>query len=293
MGENSKISWTEHTWNPWIGCTKVSPGCANCYAEEQNKLRQWNKNGWGPGAPRKRTSEANWRKPIGWNKVAMNNLKTGGGRRRVFCASLADWLDDEVPPRWQNDLLELIGRTPYLDWLLLTKRPENWEGVMTNAILAGVDVAHDWVNDRPPRNVWIGASAEDQERANERLPLLMEIPARVRFLSCEPLLGPVDLFAACFNTEDPEFDDDDTEPVEFGKNHHGLRFGVDWVICGGESGGAKSRREMEPEWAYSLRGQCADAGVAFYFKQFSGRWPAKVPPELDGVRHVEFPEVRA
>src|SRR5580692_7935980 len=121
MGENSKIEWCDHTFNPWIGCQKVSPGCDHCYAETQNNLRKWNGGKWGPHAPRKRTSEANWKKPLQWQKRAAEF----SGRRRVFCASLADVFDNKAPDGARDDLFDLIRETPSLDWLLLTKRPEN------------------------------------------------------------------------------------------------------------------------------------------------------------------------
>jgi len=263
MSENSSIEWTDHTFNPWIGCAKVSPGCANCYAATQDKFRRWTPDGWGKGKPRKRTSPANWKQPLAWNRDGGKS----GTRPRVFCASLADWLDDEVPIGWLIDLFDLISATPHLDWLLLTKRPQNFrprfEKLRESRTSAGW-----WMDGREgciPANVWIGTTVEDQARADERLPLLLQIPARVRFLSCEPLLGPVDLFAACFN--DP--DDSLEEKTRFGTNHRGLRFGVDWVIAGGESG--PGARPMHPAWAQSLRDQCNAAGVPFLFKQW-GEW---------------------
>lgn len=131
--KNTNIEWCDHTFNPWIGCTKVSPGCAHCYAETRDK-RFTGGIHWGRGAPRNRTSPSNWNEPIKWNngaaKLAANcsqAFEYPSRRPRVFCASLADWLDDEVPIKWLADLLDLIRDTPNLDWLLLTKRPQNWE----------------------------------------------------------------------------------------------------------------------------------------------------------------------
>lgn len=242
MAENSKIEWTDHTFNPWIGCTKVSPGCANCYAESQDKFRSWTPEGWGKGKPRKRTSEANWRKPIAWNKVSANNAKTGGRRLRVFCASLADWLDPEVPSSWRKDLIDVIEDTSNLDWLLLTKRPH----------LLYADF------DELPPNVWLGTSAEDQARWDERVPQLLRAPAAVRFVSAEPLLGPIDM-----GTARPE-----------------------WLIVGGESG--PKARPMDPMWAYRLRKQCGDR-TSFFMKQMGGvRKPFPEIPRSLMVR--EFPQ---
>jgi protein gp37 len=193
--EFSKIEWTDHTFNPWIGCQKVSPGCDHCYAETQNKFRKWNGGDWGPHAPRKRTSDANWLKPLQWDKAA----RAAGIRRKVFCASLADWLDNKAPKQWRQDLADLIGATPNLDWLLLTKRIENYERFAP------------W-NYRP--NVWLGVTCEDQQHYNRRWPILSEIPAPVQFISYEPALAPLNLMSQY--------------PAGF----------PDWVICGGESGTA-------------------------------------------------------
>jgi protein gp37 len=295
MAENSTIEWTDHTFNPWIGCTKVSPGCLHCYAETQDNFRKWTPDGWGKGKPRRRTSTALWNQVRKWNRdaerrrvSALHSWPAGKplewSRPRVFCASLADWLDDEVPVEWLADLLQLIHETPALDWLLLTKRPENFTGRTcaasfhlsgyrdgqtsenpTAAPMSAWEAVMDWSRGICPLpNVWVGTTVEDQTRADQRIPKLLEIPARVRFLSCEPLLGPVDLFAACFNDDDPE-----EEKIQFGRNHRGLRFGVDWVIAGGESG--PGARPMHPEWARSLRDQCQAAGVPFLFKQW-GEW---------------------
>lgn len=262
--KNSAIEWTDHTFNPWEGCTKVSPGCAHCYAEARNRRFAGGAN-WGPGAPRRRTSAQNWKQPLRWNAEAEEDQRLSYGqapRPRVFCASLADWLDDDVPIEWLADLLNVIRQAPHLDWLLLTKRPQNWRGRITAAMqFARVNRRIDlqamlagWLLEIAPENVWIGGTAEDQERADERIPLLLEIPARVRFLSCEPLLGPVDLRVA----EDPH-----------GVLQRNFVPGIQWVICGGESGAGA--RPMHPDWARSLRDQCASAAVPFFFKQW-GEW---------------------
>lgn len=254
MGQDSKIEWTDHTFNPWMGCTKVSKGCKNCYAENQMDHR-WNKVQWGPGKPRVRTSEAMWKKPIQWNAEAGKT----GIRPRVFCASLADWLDPEVPIEWLADLLELISMTPHLDWLLLTKRPGFWWDrvdaalrfqLCSNPSLSGLEfLSRVWLDGYVPNNVWIGTSVEDQETAEARISHLLNIPAKVRFLSCEPLLGPVDLASGAGVTywDDP-------------------CAGIHWVICGGESG--PNARPMHPDWARGLRDQCNEAGVSFFFKQW-------------------------
>jgi protein gp37 len=178
MGENSKIEWTDHTFNPWIGCQKVSPGCDHCYAEAMMDHR-YHKVEWGPHGERKRTSEANWRKPRHWAKAARDT----GKRPRVFCASLADIFDNQVPHQWRDDLWALIDQTPQLDWLLLTKRPEN--------------IAKMLPEYGQPRNVWFGMTAEDQEHFDRRWRIFRQLDATVLFVSYEPALGPLKLgFAA-------------------------------------------------------------------------------------------------
>jgi protein gp37 len=186
-------------------------------------------------------------------------------RPRVFCASLADWLDDEVDTEWLADLLRLIHSTPHLEWLLLTKRPQSWRSRMeaVKEIDGDNAIAWNWTKSEPhiPYNVWIGTSVEDQTRADERIPALLKIPARVRFLSCEPLLGPVDLAFG-----HPKW--------RTAESYHAY---IHWVICGGESG--TNARPMHPDWARGLRDQCKAAGVPFLFKQW-GEW-------APGVAHLK------
>lgn len=324
--KDTKIEWCDHTWNPWIGCTKVSPGCANCYAAAMDK--RFGGGHWGKGAPRRRTSAANWRQPLRWNKKTAYDCPACGStflqetsamkgmywecdcsctgtyctqrRPRVFCASMADWLDDEVPIEWLADLLDLIRRTPNLDWQLLTKRPEDWRGRMLDAeVWARDNTAEDdrssllarwiglWRMSRepggppPPHNVWIGTTVEDQARADERIPHLLQIPARVRFLSCEPLLGPVDLESMWI---DSIHADAAVRPLSGYVSSDGCyqpwtdkRHRLHWVICGGESG--PGARPMHPDWARSLRDQCKADGVPFFFKQW-GQW-GPLPDDAD------------
>lgn len=262
MAENTKIEWCDHTFNPWEGCTKVSVGCAHCYAEARNARFAGGKApNWGPGAPRRRTSAANWDLPHKWEGRA-DRFPKPARRPRVFCASLADWLDPEVPVEWLFDLLDLIRQTRHLDWLLLTKRPELWkERLRAVYVHERLDAWHplaDWVKDwlcgTPPENVWAGTTVENQEAAGKRVPELLCIPARVRFLSCEPLLEEVRLRQMRHNNDwDPPAVPD----------------GIHWVICGGESG--RDARPMHPDWARALRDDCQEAGVPFFFKQW-GEW---------------------
>jgi len=283
MAENSKIEWCDHTFNPWEGCTKVSPGCTHCYAESRNK--RFGGGNWGKGKPRRRTTTANWRKPLQWNKsdictaCEMECFVTDNRTRccdaeprkpRVFCASLADWLDDEVPIEWLADLLQVIFSTPNLDWLLLSKRPELWKNRIHQArdqcFYGARPMAQAWLDGTPPENAWIGVSVEDQERANERVSKLLDIPARIHFLSVEPMLGAIDLKL--------------TRKIGWAKAggpneaKHGYAAGVpcqdcspnvDWVIFGGESG--PGARACNVEWIREGVRQCREAGVAPFVKQ--------------------------
>lgn len=252
MGKNSAIEWTDHTFNPWIGCTKVSAGCANCYAEAMMDKRLGRVQ-WGVNGTRERTSAANWRQPIKWDREAAE----AGARRRVFCASLADVFEDRPElVAWRADLFALIVTTPHLDWLLLTKRPENV-----------IDMALGQApNAKIPDNVWLGVSVENQEQADRRIPLLLLIPARVRFLSMEPMLGPVDLVeAGALWTSVQDNSIVKTTPA--------WRL-INWVIVGGESG--HNARPMHPDWSRSIRDQCQAAGVPFFFKRWGQYSPASV-----------------
>jgi protein gp37 len=245
MAENSKIEWTDHTFNPWWGCQRVSPGCQHCYAE--TLANRYGHAVWGPAKTTQRRMMSNdyWKQPYKWHKQAV----VGGVRRRVFCASMADVFEDHPDVvEARRTLFDVISDTPGLDWLLLTKRPENIKPMLIDAGCGFQDL---------PPWVWIGTSVEDQEQADERIPHLLNVPARVRFLSCEPLLGPVDL----------------SEMARRGRDSYGLRDGgIHWVICGGESG--HGARPMHPDWARSLRDQCQAAGVAYFFKQWGEYAPA-------------------
>jgi len=258
MGENSAIEWCDHTFNPVWGCSKVSPGCDHCYAEAFDHRLGWNH--WGVDAPFREFPGKYWDQPFKWNSIARHE----GRRARVFCASMADVFDKRWPGAVRPRLWDVIRKTPNLDWLLLTKRIGN----------AADMLPADWERGYP--NVWLGASIVNQEEADRDIPKLLATPAAVHFLSCEPLLGPIDL--GC--TPRPA-----TLPVPIGDIADGidpLRYvngHIDWVIAGGESG-AKAR-PMHPAWPRLLRDQCAAAGVPFFFKQW-GEWiPFKPVPGGD------------
>jgi protein gp37 len=247
MGENSKIEWTDHTFNAWIGCQKVSPGCDNCYAEALMDKR-YGKVEWGPHGERKRTSVANWQLPRRWAKAA----RAGGPRPRVFCASLADVFDNQVPVEWRSDLFDLIAGTPELDWLLLTKRPENLCRMFPHGY---------W------KNVWLGVTCEDQTHYNRRWPLLAEIiRVPIRFVSYEPALGSLSPLGVAL-------------PL-------GMQF-PEWIICGGEAG--SRARDMDPAWARTLLDTCKFFNIKFFMKQMTDRRP--IPQDLM-VREFPQPDVR-
>lgn len=278
MSAVTNIEWCDSTFNPWIGCTKVSLACDDCYAARSTPARTLGV-GWGPHEERRRTSAANWAQPRRWNAQAAEFRAKHGRRQRVFCASLADVFDNQAQPAWRADLFELIQATPHLDWLLLTKRIGNAWKMMADAL--GVSMASLKL---PPPNVWLGSTVVNQEEADRDIPKLLAVPAAKRFLSVEPMLGRI-------------YIEDIPDPVggECLKPLAGLRWlrdgngrcetiatpgRIDWVICGGESG--PKARPMHPDWARSLRDQCEAAGVPFLFKQW-GEWlPAKEGRSITG-----------
>jgi protein gp37 len=250
--ENTAIEWADHTFNAWLGCTKVGPGCARCYAETLMDTR-YGKVEWGRGKPRVLTSDANWKKPLSWDRKAAKE----GRRPRVFCMSLADLFDDEVPDAWHHGLWKLIDRCQDLDWLCLTKRPENYGRYLPWL------AKHPGLPDpdgRPWPHVWLGTTVENRRDGLPRVDLLRQTPAAVRFLSAEPLLEDLGAFDLA---------------------------GIGWVIAGGESG--PGFRPMLAGWARGLRDHCARSGVAFFFKQWSGFNPKRLGRELDGRTHDELP----
>jgi len=252
MGEKTRIKWTDKTWNPWIGCTKISEGCAHCYAEKNIAAvrRRGGKVLWGPGMPRARTK--GWDQVRRWNRTAQKK----GTLIKVF-PSLCDVFDSDPEQEktldgWRQDLFDLIKETPALSWLLLTKRPE----------VAALPRWAEQIAQFGPK-VWLGTSVENQKTADRRLPILVEqIPSKNKFVSAEPLLGAVDL--------SPWLAD------------------VKWVIVGGES--KKNARRMELDWARSIRKQCASAGVKFFFKQVGGSDAKNGGNLLDGEAIEEEPD---
>ncbi len=295
MTAATKIEWADSTFNPWSGCTKISPACDHCYAEALSKRAPKTIGQWGAGAPRRRTSAAYWKQPLRWNAERFAGCNECGHRgvpvkgatgwqcesclhvnlspqrRRVFCASLADVFDNEADPEWRAELFELIATTPHLDWLLLTKRIGNADQMMRIASTG----ARMWGAEWPLPNVWLGATICNQSEADRDIPKLLATPAAKRFLSIEPMLGPIDL-TKVRQTVSPGYFGDcltwDHRPHNGGAPLPAWPR-LDWVICGGESG--PGARPMHPDWVRSLRDQCAAAGGPFLFKQW-GEWlPAK------------------
>ncbi|NKC10993.1 MAG: DUF5131 family protein [Gammaproteobacteria bacterium] len=235
--ERSRIEWTDHTFNPWWGCTRVSPGCDNCYAQALDK--RVGGQHWGPRARMRLMSAQYWKQPRKWAKK---------GAARVFCASMADVFDKRAPATERVKLWALIRETPELEWLLLTKRPQNMSRFLPC----------DW----PLGNVRLGVTTENMEEVERRAPVLLKLPHRLApFVSAEPLLESLDL--------------------------SGYLGDVGWVIAGGESG--PRFRTVQAGWLLSLRDQCLDAGVPFFFKQWGGRTPKAGGHELEGQAWRQFP----
>lgn len=256
MSERTGIEWTDATFNPWWGCSRVSPACAHCYADTFAK-RYGHSGLWGEDAPRRIMSDSHWSKPRTWDRRAM----TDGRRLKVFCASMADVFDDAAGlEQHRTRLWNLIEGTPWLHWQLLTKRPEN---VMRLA---------PW-GDSWPDNVWIGTSIENS-RFTFRADILRDIPAASRFISAEPLL------ASLFLNGRPG-----RKPLDLD--------GIDWIIAGGESG--PRPRTMDMAWVREIRDAASDAGAAFFLKQLGG-YPDKRGKDkalLDGRLWRELPPIAA
>jgi protein gp37 len=262
MGTTTHINWTEHTWNPWQGCRKVSPGCKFCYMyRDKERYGQ---------DPKKvvRSTPATFNKPLGWKEPA-----------RVFTCSWSDWFIEEADA-WRDEAWDIIKRTPHLTYQILTKRPER----------IADHLPADWGEGY--LNVWLGVSVESQEYANERIPLLLQAPAQVRFLSCEPLLGPLDLeYIRCPWCN--EFEDDCPMCMaDADGNWINSLLSINWVITGGESG--PKARPAQLEWFKSIRDQCQSNYVAYHHKQHggwhrvNGEWGGR---ELDGKTWDELPRL--
>lgn len=266
MSKTTKIAWCDSTWNPWIGCTKVGPGCDHCYAEVQDSRKRWGGVAhWGSGVPRHRTSESYWKQPLAWNKKAALSGKSW----RVFCASLADVFDNEVPIDWRYDLFDVIAATPNLSWLLVTKRIGN---VFSMA-------PPTWHKEGFPTNVRLLITVCNQEEADRDIPKLLALPVR-NGISYEPALGPVDWSSVQML---------DGDSLGCGLFSHSEGRGIEWIIIGGESaqGGARAR-SFNLEWARSAIKQCRVAGVPVFVKQLGSHTYDMPTPLLSvGVARIQ------
>jgi protein gp37 len=282
MSDNSAIEWTDATWNPVTGCTKVSPGCDHCYAE--TFAERWRgtaghhfANGFDVTLRPELLGQ-----PLRWQRA-----------RRVFVNSMSDLFHDAVPEEFIAEVFAVMAAAHWHTFQLLTKRHGRMRNLLNSpdfrelVQLESATLAHEGVDimtnnpweSWPLPNVWIGCSVEDQRWADIRIPALLDTPAARRFLSCEPLLGPVELTRWLKRPQIPACDRcDPGGPVDADSGHlwgrcrcdcHPHQPGLDWVIAGGESG--HQARPMHPDWARSLRDQCQAAGVPFFFKQF-GAW---------------------
>lgn len=276
MAEKTGIHWADATWNPWMGCKMVSPGCAKCYM-----FREMNLYGRNPNAV-VRTSFKTFRSPLNW---ARTKKVTDGAR--IFTCSWSDWFIDKAD-EWREEAWKIVHDTPQYTYMILTKRPER---ILDH-------LPKDWGDGYP--NVWLGVSAENQDMADLRIPLLMAVPVKVRWISAEPLLGRIDferyLYLSGSSTAGPWRD-------ALGRHRGGGGIGgqmissipsgdINWVITGGESDPAP--RACDPDWVRSIRDQCIQANVAYFHKQNGGRskcrchgaWGCRL---LDGRTWDEFP----
>ncbi len=331
MGAKTGIEWTDATWNPILGCSRVSEGCRNCYAETIAGRFGAGKETVYSGLTQIVNGRAVWTGKIKETRQLLQPL-SWRTPRRVFVNSMSDLFHENVSDELRDRIFAVMALSPKHTFQVLTKRPERMLRYMTyhyrvvspgprEAVygvvtqMRGYNREHpEWLRlacatssclNHPLPNLWLGVSVEDQKAADERIPLLLQTPAAKRFISAEPLLGAVDLEAAAHGFTCAGTDDGRSHPLR----------GLDWVICGGESG--PNARPMHPDWARSLRDQCADADVPFFFKQW-GEWrprdqmpedtwqrldaAGEVPGEapyrvgkkaagalLDGVEHKAFP----
>jgi len=289
MAEITGIAWTDSTFNPWIGCTKVGPGCDHCYAEVQDSRKRWGgTTHWGAGVARYRTSASNWAQPIAWDKKAA----ASGKPWRVFCASLADVFDGDVDQAWRDDLWHLIFQTQHLSWLLVTKRVGNVRRM----------VPAQWMNEKFPNNIRLLITVCNQEEADRDIPKLLALPCK-NGISYEPALGPVNFWLYLRPTTHAK---KTPAQIAYAKSTDDewvwkARF-IDWIIAGGESG--SKARPFVLGWGKDTIRQCQAAGVPVFFKQAgsnatnregvkhpfkdrAGADPAEWPPDL---RIREFPK---
>jgi len=251
---STKIEWTDKTWNPIVGCSKVSPACDHCYAERMAARLAQN-----PHAPAAYQSVVQPGRPWTWNgKTSMveSSLETPLHWRkpcRVFVGSMTDLFHPSTPFEWIDKIIDIMSQTPHITYQILTKRPERMHDY----------IAHNmWLTNAPMEHVWFGVTVENQDQADKRIPVLLDTPAAVRFVSIEPMLGPVDL-ASYFYQDNVYCGDDTSGFLDYQE-------GLDWVIVGGETG--PGARPMRIQWVLDLQSQCKDSGVPFFFKKWGSAW---------------------
>jgi protein gp37 len=291
VSEQTGISWAHHTHNLWWGCQEVSEACDHCYAK--TLATRYGFDVWGLDKPRRMFREPHYNEPLGWNAKA----ERAGERRRVFINSMSDIGEQHPNPEIAEYLdtarhdyfTRIVPHTPWLDHLLLTKRPANYGAILPER----------WLREGCPPNVWLGITAENQQWLDIRVPSLLKIRARVHWISYEPALGSLDL-RAYIGGSDTAIDDLSVEDAhcvrcgcvfdEYTTHECPPGFGprIDWLIAGGESG--PGHRQAELEWYRSAQRQCAAVGTAFWFKQHSGLHPKQLGDRLDGQRYHELPE---
>jgi protein gp37 len=289
VSDNTAIEWADRTWNPLLGCERVSPGCTSCYAINTATIRAGNPHpkvaAAFAGLTERRDGRLDWTGRINLLPERMNQPLHWRKPQKVFVNSQSDLFHKDVPEEFIAEVFAIMARTPQHTYQLLTKRHGRMRSLLNKPEFAelvqdltdSTGLASVW----PVPNLWLGVSVEDQKHADLRIPALLATPAAVRWLSCEPLLGPIDL-----GIGDPhrghESDDVHGHPhprvcltcstedsdVEYFRREPG-GYGIRWIVCGGESG--RSARPMHPDWARSLRDQCVDAGVPYFFKQW-GNW---------------------
>jgi len=312
MSDKTRIEWTATqnpdgtvtpgaTWNPTRGCTRVSAGCEHCYAESVAARFS------GPGLPYEGLARSVNGHPRWTNRVMLVSEKLNvplhwTRPRRVFVDSMSDLFHDQVPDAYLARVFAVMALSGRHTYQILTKRPERMHAWMSQptvtwglwtapmgvheAIAAIVDgperLGDDWAMEWPPRNVWLGVSTEDQATADQRIPRLLQTPAVVRFISAEPLLGPIHLeeyLYPRFAADDPRYD------------RPGGR-GLDWVITGAESGLSRRVRPMDDDWVRAIRDHCQATGVAFFFKQRALNGHKQQRPFLDGMRWEQYPSTQ-
>lgn len=263
MGEQTEIAWCDGTVNVWWGCAKVDPACDNCYAEAWS--RRWDRAIWGPKA--ERVYVKSWRSTVA---KLVKRAESEDRRMRVFAQSMSDTFDNQAPQEWRGELFAVIRETaPRLDWLMLTKRIGNVQAMLPA----------DWSDGYP--NVWLGISAGTQATLDRDVPKLLAIPAAVRWVSAEPLLGPVDLtpwLCGCYSVRGAR------THLSFCPRHEDQTDGIDWIVAGGESG--PGARPCNVDWMREIRRQCDDAGVPYFPKQLGSHPIAKRSELLRG-----YPEI--